>query len=126
MPASRAIQVVASWQYQGCENKYGKEVIINDLCCNSKCDCKVRGELVLNGQEPPSPIKQWTIDPYNTIAYECSRSEIDDCQVICLSNLFQYLKMPSNSVIDPTRRNWNIIIGDDGIPSERSQQVKYI
>lgn len=111
MIALNRTQVVAEWRYVGCSEAMGKQVLVDDLCCNRQCSCKVFGEKVSKtdtNTQITLPIK--TLDvAYDNIAYECSRSELDDCQAKCFDALGVYLKRDDLGQLNLKQRNLNII-----------------
>jgi hypothetical protein len=112
--ANRRIRVYAFWKYAGCSEALGREIVVDDLCCNRKCECLVHGQKVANGgglvayklQDLSGNVVQ------EHISYECSLNELNDCQTKCFDVVGNYFDRPDLKKPDLRRLNFNIFAKD--------------
>lgn len=94
MPAGRKIRVSVEWRYIGCSGaSTGVDLIVDELCCNRKCKCKVSSERVSSKQLAIArDIDDFTSTIPPLKSYNCATlNELDNCQKECFMQLGKYL-----------------------------------
>lgn len=104
------IKLWTSWKLSGCDE--GNELIVQDLCCNRQCKCGIQSQRVSNVEIFKNVIDLSDQLPIKDISYDCSISELEDCQTDCMSLISGYfneqsIKYPNSSIL-----NYNIFYQD--------------
>lgn len=84
--ADRRIRVIAEWKYVGC-SKTGIEVVVDNLCCNRQCSCKISSQRVSDVAYATREIDDLSNRIVRPISYSCFLNELDECQKECFDQL---------------------------------------
>jgi hypothetical protein len=109
------IKIWASWKYSNCRS--GIEPVVQDICCNRKCECKVISQDVMSLNSASDNFDELanldSLLPTKEKSYYCSQvSEMDKCRTDCLSATSYYFNNPNIVTLYPTRHNLNIFLSD--------------
>jgi hypothetical protein len=109
------IKIWASWKYDNC--RFGIEPVVQDVCCNRKCECRVISQDVMSLNSVSSSSNELAdlinLLPVKEKSYYCSQiSEIDKCKNDCLVATKNFFNNPNIELYYQTRHNLNIFLAD--------------
>jgi hypothetical protein len=106
------VRVFASWKYSTCRS--GIEPVVQDVCCNRKCSCKIVSQDVTPIDSPLTANSQkelvdlTSLLPPKEISYYCSLSEMAQCKKDCLEQSANYFNNRNIVNLYPKRQNLNV------------------